>query len=50
VRDRRGDPAGSFRGERLQLVDEQDEAWLVLHVADADGAGGAQWWAEGRYH
>jgi protein ImuB len=57
VRDRRGDPAGSFRGERLQLVDEQERAWLVLHITTADGAGGDaggtgadQWWAEGRYH
>ncbi|MBS1896985.1 MAG: DNA polymerase Y family protein [Actinobacteria bacterium] len=45
VRDRRGDPAGALRGERLQLVDEQDRAWLVLHVEGED-----RWLAEGRYH
>lgn len=56
VRDRRGDPAGALRGERLQLVDEQDRAWLVLHVDDRRGGVGAGaasdgcWLAEGRYH
>lgn len=65
VRDRRGDPAGAFRGERLQLVDAQERAWLVLHVreddgadtggadaegVDATGAGGGHWVVEGRYH
>lgn len=45
VRDRRGDPAGALRGERLQLVDEQGRAWLVLHVEGED-----RWLAEGRYH
>ncbi|MBS1907425.1 MAG: DNA polymerase Y family protein [Actinobacteria bacterium] len=33
VRDRRGDPAGALRGERLQLVDVEERAWLVLHLA-----------------
>ncbi|MBS1673392.1 MAG: DNA polymerase Y family protein [Actinobacteria bacterium] len=47
VRDRRGDPAGALRGERLQLVDAQDRAWLVLHVA---GTAAERWLAEGRYH
>ncbi|WP_439901947.1 DNA polymerase Y family protein [Microbacterium azadirachtae] len=57
VRDRRGDATGALRGERLQLVDEQDRAWLVLHLADAGGGGvdpeddrGGRWLAEGRYH
>ena len=42
VRDRRGDGDG-VRGDRLQLVDAQQRAWLVLHT-------GRAWWAEGRYH
>jgi len=42
VRDRRGDGDG-VRGDRLQLVDVQQRAWLVLHAEHA-------WWAEGRYH
>ncbi|MGX1931465.1 Y-family DNA polymerase [Microbacterium resistens] len=42
VRDRRGQPDG-VRGERFQLVDEHERAWLVLHTDDG-------WWAEGRYH
>ncbi|MDQ4212921.1 DNA polymerase Y family protein [Microbacterium capsulatum] len=52
VRDRRGDPAGIRRGERLQIVDVQERAWLVMYVAEAGagGAGGGRWWAEGRYH
>jgi len=60
VRDRRGDPAGALHYERLQIVDAQDRAWLVLHIADAGapdagapdaGApGGGHWLAEGRYH
>jgi protein ImuB len=50
VRDRRGDAAGSFRGERLQIVDAQERAWLVLHVAETGEADGDRWWAEGRYH
>ncbi|GAA4487288.1 DNA polymerase Y family protein [Microbacterium panaciterrae] len=47
VRDRRGDPAGALRGARLQIVDVQERAWLVLHVAEG---GGERWLAEGRYH
>ena len=42
IRDRRGE-RDEISGERLQLVDEQQRAWLVLHL---DG----RWWAEGRYH
>ena len=47
LRERRGEPGGILRGERLQLVDAQERAWLVLHTPGDDGG---HWWAEGRYH
>lgn len=51
VRDRRGDPAGALHGTRLQAVDEQGRAWLLLHVPqDGEQEDGGRWWAEGRYH
>ena len=42
VHERRWAAGGGKRGHRLQIVDDQDRAWLVFHT-------GERWWAEGRY-
>lgn len=43
IHEHRWAPGGGKRGHRLQIVDENDRAWLVF-------CAGNRWWAEGRYH
>ncbi|WP_435745781.1 DNA polymerase Y family protein [Microbacterium sp. PMB16] len=42
VHERRWAADGGKKGHRLQIVDDQDRAWLVFRTGD-------RWWAEGRY-